>query len=207
MDETFERMLIDVNGRKSALTMGKLGILWQIDRVTGKFIKASDIGYQNILRVDDTGKVTYNPQMIPQIGVQMDMCPSTAGFKSWRSMAYSPQTNALYVPINLNCEHATFGPGPAEKVVGRGGSGPVRRRNYIHPESDGYLGEFRAIDVRDGNTLWRQRLASPMNTASLTTAGGRSSRATGIGTPMPSTPATARSSGRRACRPPRRGSR
>ena len=62
MDETFERILIDVNGRKSALTMGKLGILWQIDRVTGKFIKASDIGYQNILRVDDAGKVTYNPR-------------------------------------------------------------------------------------------------------------------------------------------------
>jgi alcohol dehydrogenase (cytochrome c) len=172
MDETFERILIDVNGRKSAFTMGKLGILWQIDRVTGKFIKASDIGYQNILRVDDSGKVTYNPRMIPQIGVQLDMCPSTAGFKSWRSMAYSPQTNALYVPINLNCEHATFGPGPAEKIVGRGGSGPVRRRNYVHPESDGYLGEFRAMDVKDGNTIWRQRFASPMNTAALTTAGG-----------------------------------
>ena len=172
MDETFERILIDVNGRKSAFTMGKLGILWQIDRVTGKFIKASDIGYQNILRVDETGKVTYNPQMIPQVGVQIDMCPSTAGFKSWRSMAYSPQTSAMYVPININCEHATFGPGPAEKVVGRGGSGPVRRRNYTHPESDGYLGEFRAMDVKDGNTLWRQRFASPMNTAALTTAGG-----------------------------------
>jgi PQQ-dependent dehydrogenase (methanol/ethanol family) len=172
MDETFERILIDVNGRKSAFTMGKLGILWQIDRVTGKFIKASDIGYQNILRVDESGKVTYNPQMIPQIGIQMDMCPSTAGFKSWRSMAYSPQTNAVYVPININCEHATFGPGPAEKTVGRGGGGPVRRRNYVHPESDGYLGEFRAMDVRDGNTLWRQRFSSPMNTAALTTAGG-----------------------------------
>ena len=172
MDETFERILIDVNGRKSAFTMGKLGILWQIDRVTGKFIKASDIGYQNILRVDDSGKVIYNPQMIPQIGVQMDMCPSTAGFKSWRSMAYSPQTNAVYVPININCEHATFGPGPAEKAVGRGGGGPVRRRNYFHPESDGNLGEFRAMDVRDGNTLWRQRFSSPMNTAALTTAGG-----------------------------------
>ena len=52
MDETFERILVDVNGRKSMLTMGKLGILWEIDRVTGKFIRSTDLGYQNILRVD-----------------------------------------------------------------------------------------------------------------------------------------------------------
>ena len=96
MDEAFERMLIDVNGRKSALTMGKLGVLWEIDRVTGKFIKATDLGYQNILEVNrQTGQVTYNGGMIPQIGVKLDMCPSTAGFKSWRAMAYSPQTNAV----------------------------------------------------------------------------------------------------------------
>src|SRR5213593_3337411 len=147
MDETFERILIDVGGVKSLFTMGKLGILWQINRVTGKFVHSYDLGYQNILEVNgQSGKVTYNPGMIPQVGVQLDMCPSTAGFKSWRAMAYSPQTNAMYVPLNLNCEHATFGPGPAERVVGRGGSGSVRRRNYMHPAADSYLGEFLAMD-------------------------------------------------------------
>src|ERR1700674_9331 len=149
MDETFERVLVDINGRKSMLTMGKLGILWEIDRATGKFIRSTDLGYQNILQVDNaTGKVTYNPGMIPQVGVPLDMCPSTAGFKSWRSMAYSPQTNAVYLPLNLNCEHATFGPGPAEKIIGRGGSGPVRRKYYMHPAADGALGEMQAMDVR-----------------------------------------------------------
>ena len=173
MDETFERILIDVGGVKSLFTMGKLGILWQINRVTGKFVHSYDLGYQNILEVNgQSGKVTYNPGMIPQVGVQLDMCPSTAGFKSWRAMAYSPQTNAMYVPLNLNCEHATFGPGPAERVVGRGGSGSVRRRNYMHPAADSYLGEFLAMDVASGRIIWRQRYASPMNTAALTTAGG-----------------------------------
>ena len=76
MDETFERILVDVGGVKSMFTMGKLGILWQIDRVTGKFVHAYDLGYQNILEVNGTsGKVTYNPGMIPQVGVQLDMCP------------------------------------------------------------------------------------------------------------------------------------
>ena len=79
-------------------TMGKLGLLWQIDRVTGAFISARDIGYQNILDVDPrNGKVTYRPDKIPKINVPMDMCPSTSGFKSWRSMAYSPQTNAMCI--------------------------------------------------------------------------------------------------------------
>ena len=119
MDEVFENILIDVDGRKSLFKMGKLGILWQLDRTTGAFVHATDLGYQNILEVEpETGKVTYRPGKIPEIGVQLDMCPSTAGFKSWRAMAYSPQTNALYMPMNLNCEKATFGRG-REKTLGR----------------------------------------------------------------------------------------
>ena len=111
MDEVFESMLIDTGGRQSLFKMGKLGILWQLDRATGAFIRATDLGYQNIVDLDSrTGKVTYRPGKIPQIGVELDFCPSTAGFKSWRAMAFSPQTNALYIPINLNCEIATFGP-------------------------------------------------------------------------------------------------
>jgi len=173
MDEVFERILIDTGGRKSLFTMGKLGILWQLDRTTGAFISAADLGYQNIVEVNpNSGKVTYRPGKIPQIGVEVDMCPSTAGFKSWRAMAYSPQTEAMYLPLNLNCEKATFGAGPAEKVVGRGGTGPVRRRDYQHPLSEGNLGEFQAVDIKSGRTLWRHRVSSPMNTAALTTAGG-----------------------------------
>ena len=32
MDETFERILIDRDGRRSVFSMGKLGILWELDR-------------------------------------------------------------------------------------------------------------------------------------------------------------------------------
>lgn len=171
MDEAFERILVDLDGRKSLFTMGKIGILWQLDRVTGTFIASHDLGYQNMLRVEQTtGRVIFRPNMIPRVGVQFDMCPSTAGLKSWRAMAYSPQTSAVYIPINLQCEHATFGPVP--RVLGGGGNGPVKRVNYMHPEADGNLGEFRAMDVRTGRTLWRQRYSSPMNTSALATAGG-----------------------------------
>jgi alcohol dehydrogenase (cytochrome c) len=171
MDEVFESILIDSGGRKSLFKMGKLGILWQLDRATGKFIHATDLGYQNIVEVGpETGKVTYRRDKIPQLGVEVDMCPSTAGFKDWRAMAFSPQTNALYIPMALTCEKATFG--EVEKVVGKGGTGPVKRKDYKHPASDGNLGEYLAMDIRSGKVLWRQRTPSPSNTAALATAGG-----------------------------------
>ena len=171
MDEVFESVLIDLDGRRSLFKMGKLGILWQIDRTTGEFINATDIGYQNILSVDsETGEVRYRPGMIPEIGVEIEMCPSTSGFKSWRAMAFSPLTNALYIPVTLNCELATFG--PAERILGGGGTGPVRRINTPHPASEGNLGELLVIDIRNGEVMWRHRTPSPINTAALTTAGG-----------------------------------
>ena len=173
MDEVFEHVLIDTGGRKSLFEMGKLGILWELDRTTGEFIHLNDLGYQNIIQVNaQTGKVTYHPDKIPQIGVEVDFCPSTSGFKSWRAMAFSPQTNAMYIPLTLNCEKATFGPGPEEKVIGGGGPGPVRRKNYKFPGSGGNLGEFLAMDINSGKILWRHRTASPSNSAALTTAGG-----------------------------------
>ena len=49
MDEVFENVLIDVKGEPSLFKMGKLGILWQLNRETGEIIRATDIGYQNIV--------------------------------------------------------------------------------------------------------------------------------------------------------------
>ncbi len=171
MDEVFESVLVDVGGIRSLFKMGKLGILWRLDRTTGAFLSALDIGYQNILSVDSsTGAVSYRPEMIPEIGVEIDMCPSTSGFKSWRAMAYSPQTSALYIPITFNCELATFG--PTDRVPGGGGTGPVRRINTPHPEAGDALGELLVIDVETGRIRWRHRTRAPVNTAALTTAGG-----------------------------------
>jgi alcohol dehydrogenase (cytochrome c) len=169
MDEVFENILVDAGPKISR--WGKLRILWQLDRATGQFIHATDLGYQTIVQVNpQTGKVTYLPGKIPQIGVEVDQCPSTAGFKDWRAMSYNPQTNAFYIPLSLQCEKATFG--AVEKVVGKGGTGPVARTDYKHPESGGNLGEFLAMDMRTGKVLWRQRTPSPSNTAALSTAGG-----------------------------------
>ena len=171
MDETFENLLVDHDGRRSLFKMGKLGILWELDRTTGRFLAAHDLGYQTILDVHpQTGEVTYRPGMIPQEGVELEFCPSVAGFKSWRAMAYHPETRAFYVPLIVSCERTTFGPGP-ERVEGGGGVGISRRTHIMHPARPDGVGEFVAIDV-DGNVLWRHRTRTAIDSAALTTGGG-----------------------------------
>jgi alcohol dehydrogenase (cytochrome c) len=171
MDETFENLLVDHDGRRSLFKMGKLAILWELDRTTGRFLAAHDLGYQTILDVHpETGAITYRPGMLPQEGVELEFCPSVAGFKSWRSMAYHPDTQAFYVPLLVSCERTTFGPGP-ELVEGGGGVGISRRAHLMHPERPDGVGEFVAIDV-DGNVLWRHRTRTAIDSAALTTGGG-----------------------------------
>ena len=171
MDETFENLLVDHGGRRSLFKMGKLAILWELDRTTGQFRAAHDLGYQTILDVHpETGAITYRPGMMPEEGVELEFCPSIAGFKSWRSMAYHPDTQAFYVPLLVSCERTTFGPGP-ELVEGGGGVGLSRRAHLLHPDRPDGVGELVAIDV-DGNVLWRHRTRTAMDSAVLTTGGG-----------------------------------
>ena len=170
MDEVFERILVDVNGRPSVFTMGKLGILWQLDRETGEYINATDLGYQNIVDLDrDTGRLSFRPGMIPELDKEISFCPSHSGLKRWRAMAYSPETEAFYIPLTLNCQRTVYS--EVQWREGGGGNGMIGRENYLHPESDGNLGEFAAMHV-SGEILWSHRKRTPYISASLTTAGG-----------------------------------
>ena len=171
MDEVFERILVDYDGRRSVFTMGKIGVLWELALETGRFRNAHDLGYQTVADIDPTtGAVTYRDGTIPVLGEEVYWCPSTAGFKSWRAMSYHPGTEAFYIPVNLNCETAVFG--PVDRIAGGGGTGPVRRTNHFHPDSGEQLGEFLAMSMRTGEVLWRRRFRTPITSAALTTAGG-----------------------------------
>src|SRR5207244_1942525 len=48
MDEVFERVLVDVDGRPLVFSIGKSGILWKLDRRTGEFLGHKETVYQNI---------------------------------------------------------------------------------------------------------------------------------------------------------------
>ena len=48
LDEVFERVLIDHGKQKTVMTIGKSGILWKLDRESGKFLKALPTIFQNV---------------------------------------------------------------------------------------------------------------------------------------------------------------
>jgi len=61
LDEVFERVLIDRGDDKLVFSIGKHGILWKHDRVSGEFISHLETIFQNVFTNIDsvTGAVTY----------------------------------------------------------------------------------------------------------------------------------------------------
>ena len=174
LDEVFESVLIDHDGRRSLFKMGKLGILWELDRTTGAFVAAHDLGDQTVLDVDPrTGQVTYRPGMIPRAGVELEFCPNFLGIRNWYASAYHPGTQALYIPIHPTCVSGVFTELPQEignnYYANRGWSG---RGSTVHPNSEGYAGHLIAMDIDSGEILWRHSMATRPRSAALTTGGG-----------------------------------
>jgi alcohol dehydrogenase (cytochrome c) len=171
MDEVFESVLIDYQGRSSLFKMGKLGILWELDRKTGRLLAAHDLGYQTLYKLNrETGELRLLPGMDPVPGVPLRFCPSLLGFKGWPAMAYSPATQALYIPLNIAC--VSLGFTEVERKEGRVPAGITRQTHEPHPLSPEHNGELLAMDIRSGKVLWRNRTRTRMQSAALTTGGG-----------------------------------
>ena len=174
LDDVFESVLIDHRGRRSLFKMGKHGILWELDRATGAFVDAHDLGYQDVLDVDpDTGEVTYRPEMIPVAGEELAFCPDFGGVRNWRASAYHPETQALYIPIHPTCVRGMFT--ELEQVEGNdyyANRGWLSRGSTVHPASGEHAGHLIAMDIDTGGIRWRHSTATRPGTAALTTAGG-----------------------------------
>ncbi len=174
LDDVFESVLIDRDGRRSLFKMGKMGILWEIDRTTGAFVAAHDLGYQNVIDVDPrTGQVTYRPGMIPQAGVEIEFCPDLLGIRNWRASAYHPATQALYIPIHPTCVTGMFT--ELEQEVGNNyyaNRGWLQRGSTPHPASPDHRGHLVAMDINSGDLLWRYSMATRPGSAALTMGGG-----------------------------------
>jgi alcohol dehydrogenase (cytochrome c) len=113
--------------------------------------------------------------MIPRPGVPLDFCPSLGGIRTWRAMAYDPQTEMFYIPISLSCQQSVFT--QVEKIAGGGGNsvspfaGERTIETYSHPSSPDARGQLIAMDL-DGVVRWRHPTRRALTTATLTTAGG-----------------------------------
>ena len=189
-DSVFDRILVDVPvnpygteapwlgrnpnlraGETRSLVVGsfsKDGIFYAYDRSDGEFVYARETAPQNVIAGYDgeTGAYSMNPDVI--MTTDLDRVVSVC--KENRMIpqgAYSPLTNAYYVPVWSGCADmrtTTLTPTLED------GYNLSTLRSYINPESPAF-GRPEAIEVTTGRTLWRLDREAPLY-GMLTTGGG-----------------------------------
>ena len=186
LDHPFERILVDTAVAPDAAAVdwinprlrpgerrrvvtgipGKTGVVYTLDRATGEFLWATPTIAQNVISHIDgaTGAVAENSEVVfTATGQQVTVCPSWYGGKDWEAGAYSPLTNAMYMPLRNTCAQQMSLPFEESPFLA------VSQREELAPGVE-ELGMVLAISAETGATLWRhdQRAA----TTSLAATGG-----------------------------------
>jgi PQQ-dependent dehydrogenase (methanol/ethanol family) len=193
LDHPFERMIVETavtpspdevpwispkvrGGEKRKVITGipgKTGVVWTLDAKTGEFLWARPTIYQNIMTGVDlqTGRPIINEESTPQSVTRPAFaCPSALGGKNQPSGAYSPDTGAIYMPMNNTCMDISMS---VEKATPAAGYGMTTKFRHV-PGADpatAPVGRLQAVSVSTGRTLWTHQQRAPIYGSVLATRG------------------------------------
>jgi alcohol dehydrogenase (cytochrome c) len=172
LDEVFERVLIDHGDQKTVMTVGKPGILWKLDRVTGKFLDAKQTMFQNVFSKLDpkTGEVTYRQDILDQkTGEWLSSCPGPEGGHDWQATSYDQPNDLLIIPLSQSC--VLMQGHDVDMKLGGGGTA-ASQQFYFMPGTHQNMGKLVAFRTSDMKEVWSFQQRSPFLTAVLSTGGG-----------------------------------
>jgi alcohol dehydrogenase (cytochrome c) len=173
LDTNQEPLVLDItrDGKqvKAVVQANKLGYVYTLDRINGKFLSAIPfVGNLNWGKVDPTtGKAIKDPGKIPTMGgPRVEVCPGLIGATAWGNRPYNPGTGYMYIPANEFCMMLGY---RGELTYSRGTFYTGALHDH-HAKGD-LSGVLRAYDVNANKLVWEWWNRTPLVTHVLTTGG------------------------------------